>query len=169
LLETEPRVLRLVLLHQLVALVPVVELVGGAIVVPALGEDEDVGGSCERLETKARQGSETLRIVADAVRTSQGISEDGHRLEVDVRVFTGGLAGRAAVEVPDREFFGFVFLVLQSLLPTVSALLSSILMMNLALGFGVGRAQTLVSAIWRVGTRRGWRRLGAPRCRRRRV
>lgn len=49
LLETEPGFPLLVSLHDLRALMTVVVLVGGAITVPAIGENEDVGGSEERV------------------------------------------------------------------------------------------------------------------------
>ena len=64
LFETEPRNVIGVGLHELGALMSVVELVGGAIGVPALSEDEDVGGTAER------------------------IIEDSHGLQVDIRVLT---------------------------------------------------------------------------------
>lgn len=69
LLETEPGDDALVGLHELCALVTVIELVGGAIGVPALGENEDV------------------------VATAEGIGEDGDGAEVDIRVLTGSLGG----------------------------------------------------------------------------
>ena len=52
LLETEPRLVLGVKLHELGALVAVVVLVGGAISIPALGEDEDV---CLRLVICSRR------------------------------------------------------------------------------------------------------------------
>jgi hypothetical protein len=69
LLETEPGLVLGVGLHQLGALVPVVELVGCAIGVDALGEDEDVGGATE------------------------GVVEDSDGLEVNIRVLTRRLSG----------------------------------------------------------------------------
>jgi hypothetical protein len=47
LLETEPWLVVLVRLHELGALVAVVELVGGSIGIPALGHDQDIGGATE--------------------------------------------------------------------------------------------------------------------------
>lgn len=76
LLKTEPGLHVLVGLHELCALVAVVELVGGSIGVPALGENEDVVTATER------------------------VGEDGDGAEVDVRVTAGGLVGGRAVEVP---------------------------------------------------------------------
>jgi len=66
----------------------VVELVWGSIGVPALGENQDVGG------------------------TTQWVREDGNGSEVDIRVVTWGLASRATVEVPlweviESEFTAF--------------------------------------------------------------
>lgn len=84
LLETEPGLVLGVGLHDLGALVAVVELVGGAIGVPALGEDNDVGAATE------------------------GIRVDGARTKVDVRVLAGGLVGGGAVKVPNGEVFGLV-------------------------------------------------------------
>ncbi len=84
LLETEPGLVLGVGLHHLGALVAVVELVGGAIGVPALGENNDVGAATE------------------------GIRVDGAGTEVDVRVLAGGLVGGGAVKVPNGEIFGLV-------------------------------------------------------------
>jgi hypothetical protein len=68
LLETEPRLVLGVLLHQLRSLMAVVELVRGPVGVPALGKDDDVG------------------------RATEGVGEDGNGLEVDIGVLTRGLA-----------------------------------------------------------------------------
>lgn len=76
LLETEPRLLGLVRLHQLGRLVAVVVLVGGSIRIPALTQDEDVGVA------------------------THWVGEDGDRAEVDVGVATRSLSRRRAVEVP---------------------------------------------------------------------
>lgn len=78
-------------LHDLGGIVPVVELVGRAIGVPALSEDEDVGGATE------------------------GVGEDGNGLQVDVGVVTGGLAGGGTIEVPQGEILGSVVLLRQGL------------------------------------------------------
>ena len=88
LLEAEPRHVLGVGLHDLGALVAVVELVGRAIGAPALGQDNDVGGAAE------------------------GIRVDGAGAQVDVRVLAGRLVGRGAVEVPDGELLGRVLLLL---------------------------------------------------------
>jgi hypothetical protein len=69
LLETEPRHTLGVGLHDLGALMAVVVLVGGAVGVPALGEDDDVG------------------------RAAEGVRVDGTRAQVDIGVVAGGLAG----------------------------------------------------------------------------
>lgn len=79
LLETEPEVLGGVSVHQLVGLVAVVELVGGAIGVPGLAQDQDVLAGAE------------------------GVGVDGDRADVDVGVVAGGLAGGRAVKVPLGE------------------------------------------------------------------
>lgn len=84
-------------LHDLGALMAEVVLVGGAIGVPALGQDNDVG------------------------RAAEGVGEDGARAEVDVGVVTGGLVGGGTVEVPDGEILGLPLLVVEGLL-TVSEL-----------------------------------------------
>lgn len=69
----------------------VVVLVGSTISVPALGENDDVGGATE------------------------GIGEDGARAEVDVGVVAGGLVGGGAIKVPDGEVLGLVLLLRESL------------------------------------------------------
>jgi hypothetical protein len=79
LLETKPGLVDGMGLHQLGALVAVVKLVGGAIVVPALGEDNDVW------------------------RESDRVGEDGNGPEVHVRVLAGSLARGGAVKVPYRK------------------------------------------------------------------
>lgn len=76
LLETEPGLLVSDLGHDLVAVVSVVGLVGGAIVVEALGKNDDV------------------------VTTTEGVGVVGGGAEVDIRVTTGGLVGGGTVEVP---------------------------------------------------------------------
>ena len=79
LLKTEPRDLALVGLHKLSTGVPVVELVWGTIVVPALGEDEDV------------------------LSTTEWVGVDGDWSKVDIGVLTRGLAGGGTVKVPFWE------------------------------------------------------------------
>lgn len=78
-------------LHQLGRLVAVVVLVGGAIGVDALGEDEDV------------------------LAKAEGITEDRYGLEVDVGVLARGLAGRRTIEVPGGKVVGLVLLLGESL------------------------------------------------------
>jgi len=79
LFETEPGLLVSHLGHDLVALVSVVGLVGGAIVVVALGKDDDV------------------------VTTTEGVRVVSDGSEVDIRVSTGSLVGGGAVEIPLLE------------------------------------------------------------------
>ena len=79
LLNTEPGDLLLGLLHDFGGVVTVVGPVGGAVVVIALGEDEDV------------------------VTAAEGVLEDGSGTEVDVGIASGSLVGRRAVEIPDTE------------------------------------------------------------------
>ena len=79
-------------LHELGALVAVVEFVGSTVGVPALGEDENVGRQKERRR------------------------ENGDGLQVDVGVVTRGLAGGGAVKVPYRELVDGVLFLLESLL-----------------------------------------------------
>lgn len=69
LLETEPGLVLIVGLHDLVALMAVVVLVGSAIGIPALSQNNDVGAAAE------------------------GVRVDGTGAEVDVRVFTRSLLG----------------------------------------------------------------------------
>lgn len=71
----------LVRLHELSTLMAVVIFVWGSIGVPALGDNQDVGCTAERI----------------------GVDGDGS--EVDVRVVTRGLAGRGTVEIPLGEIF----------------------------------------------------------------
>lgn len=92
LLETEPWHVLGIGLHDLGALMAVVVLVGGAVGVPALGQDDDVGGAAE------------------------GVGVDSARAEVDVGVFAGGLVGGRAVKVPDGKIFGLVVALLERLL-----------------------------------------------------
>ena len=79
LLDTEPGLLLLDLVHDLLRVVAVVGPVGSAIVVVALGKDKDV------------------------VTTTEGILEDGSGTEVDVRVVARSLVGGGTVKVPDTE------------------------------------------------------------------
>lgn len=67
--------------HQLGALGTVVELVGGSIGIPALGENQDVWG------------------------TTEWVGEDGNGAEVDIRVVAWSLAGGRTVKVPFWEIF----------------------------------------------------------------
>jgi hypothetical protein len=92
LLETEPGLVLGVGLHHLVGLIAVVELVGGAVGVPALGQDDDVGGAAE------------------------GVGEDSDGAQVDVGVVAGGLLGGGAIEVPGGEIGGLVLFLVQGLL-----------------------------------------------------
>lgn len=85
LLKTEPRVVRLVGLHELSTLMTVVELVWGSIRVPALCDNQDVGG------------------------TTEWIGVDGNGSEVDIGVVARGLASRGAVEVPLWEILDLEF------------------------------------------------------------
>jgi hypothetical protein len=80
LLKTEPRLVARVGLHELRSLVAVVELVWGSIRIPAFTDDQDVRS-----------------VRAEWVR------EDSSGSEVDIRVVTGSLASRTAVEVPFWE------------------------------------------------------------------
>lgn len=79
LLETEPRLNIENLVHDLLGMMTVVGPVWGSIVIIALGKDEDV------------------------VSTTERILEDSGRAKVDVRVFAGGLVGRRSVKVPNAE------------------------------------------------------------------
>lgn len=79
LLQTEPELLLGVGLHQAGSLVTEIELVGTAIGIPGLAEDEDV------------------------VTLAEGVGEDSAGTEVDIGVIAGGLAGGGTVEVPFGE------------------------------------------------------------------
>ena len=79
LLKTEPELLLGVGLHQAGGIVAVVELVGAAIGVPGLAENEDV------------------------VTLAEGVGEDSDGAQVDIGVVTGGLAGGGTIEVPLGE------------------------------------------------------------------
>lgn len=79
LLKTEPWFVLSVCLHQLGALVTVVEFVRGSISVPALVQDDDVGGTTER------------------------IREDSTWAEVHIGVVSRSLISRRTVKVPFWE------------------------------------------------------------------
>lgn len=91
LLDTEPGddVLREV--HGLLGVVTVVGHVGGAVVVVALCEDEDV------------------------VALAEGVLEDGSGAEVDVGIVAGGLVRGGTVEVPDAKLADVGHLLLDGL------------------------------------------------------
>ena len=86
-LEAEPGLVLGMGGHELGALVTIVVLVRCAIVVPALGEDENVGAETD------------------------GVGEDGNGLQVHVRVLAGSLAGGGAIKVPYREVGRVPFLI----------------------------------------------------------
>ena len=88
LLQTEPRLVLGMSLHELDGLMAVVVLVGRAISIPALGEDKDVLPPTER------------------------VWEDGDGLQVNIRVVTGSLSSRRAVKVPGREVLRLVTVLL---------------------------------------------------------
>ena len=79
LLDAEPRVLVLGLLHDLVALLALVGLGGRLVVLEGLAEDELV------------------------VAAAEGVGVHGDRREVRVRVLALGLARRGTVVVPDGK------------------------------------------------------------------
>jgi hypothetical protein len=88
LFKTEPKVVFGMCLHQFGTFVTVVELIGGAIRVPTLAQNEDVLTLPEWI----------------------GVDSDG--ANVDIGVVTGGLTGRRAIEIPFGKLFdrldGFV-------------------------------------------------------------
>jgi hypothetical protein len=84
LLETEPRLVLLMRLHQLGSLMTVVEFVRGSIGIPALGDHQDIWG------------------------TTEWIREDCNRSKVNVGVIARCLASGASVEVPLREILNGV-------------------------------------------------------------
>jgi len=79
LFNAEPWLFALDLLHELVAVVSVVGLVGGSIRVEGLAQNENVVSKTER------------------------IPEDGSRAKEDVRVVASSLVGRGTVKVPFRQ------------------------------------------------------------------
>lgn len=79
LLKTEPGLLVLRLVHDLLRVVTEVGPVGSAIVVVALRKDEDV------------------------VTAAEGVFENRGGAEVDIRVSSGGLVGGGTVKVPNPE------------------------------------------------------------------
>ena len=79
LLETEPGLMFLSEVHDLGGMVAVVGLVGSAVVVVTLGEDEDV------------------------VTTTEGVLEDGSGPQVDVGVAAGSLIGGRTIEIPNTQ------------------------------------------------------------------
>ena len=81
LLQSEPRLLILVGLHDLRTFVAMVKLVRRPVRIPALGQDKDV------------------------VALSEWIWEYGYGAEVDVRIFTRSLTSGGAVKVPFRQIF----------------------------------------------------------------
>jgi len=81
LLKAEPWLVVCVGFHKLSTLMAVVELIGGAVRVPALSDDQNVGG------------------------TTEWVGEDGDGSEVNIGVVAWSLSGRAAVEVPFWEIF----------------------------------------------------------------
>jgi hypothetical protein len=79
LLKTEPGFVVLREVHDLGGMVTVIGLVGSAVVVVTLGEDDDV------------------------VTFTEGVLEDGSGPQVDIGVATGGLVGGGTVEIPDTQ------------------------------------------------------------------
>ena len=82
LLQTEPKMVLLISIHEAGGFVTVVELVGRSIRIPGFAHDEDVG------------------------RAAEGVGVDGDGADVHVRVVPGSLAGGGAVEVPFWEVIG---------------------------------------------------------------
>ena len=78
-LKTEPGLVFLGELHDLGGMMAVIGPVGSTIVVVALGKDEDV------------------------VATTERVLEDGGGPQVDIRVATRSLVGGRAVEVPHTQ------------------------------------------------------------------
>lgn len=86
LFEAKPRLVVGVGVHDLHTIVAEVELIGGAIGVPALSQNDNVGRAAERIRV------------------------DSTGAEVDVGVLARGLVGRRTIKVPDGKIFGLVFL-----------------------------------------------------------
>ena len=91
LLKTEPGLVVLGEVHDFGGMVTVVGLVGSAVVVIALGKDEDV------------------------VTTTEGVLEDGRGPQVDIGVATGSLVGGRTVEIPDTQLANVGDLLINSL------------------------------------------------------
>ena len=79
LLEAEPWLVDCVGLHELSALIAVVELIGGAVSIPALSDDQNVRG------------------------TTEWVGKDGDGSEVHIGIVAWSLSGRATIEVPFWE------------------------------------------------------------------
>ena len=79
LFHSEPRVVILGLFHNLSTTTAVVTSVGLELVVKGLAENKFV------------------------ITKTEGITEDGDRLQEDIRVGTFGLFGGGSIKVPDRE------------------------------------------------------------------
>jgi hypothetical protein len=81
LLETEPRLVNFVGVHELGTLGAVVELIWSSIWVPTFGQDQNIWS------------------------TTEWIWEDGDRSEVNIRVFARSLTGGGSIEIPFWEIF----------------------------------------------------------------
>jgi hypothetical protein len=91
LLQTKPRLVVGICIHDLHAVVTEVELVGGAIGVPALSQNDDVWRAAER------------------------IGVNGARAEVNIGVLARSLVGRRTIKVPDGKILSLVFFLGESL------------------------------------------------------
>jgi hypothetical protein len=79
LLETEPRLLGLGLIHDFLGMMAVVGPVGCAVIIVALGENEDI------------------------VASAEWILEDSSGTKVDIGVMTGCLVGGRTIEIPGTK------------------------------------------------------------------
>ena len=91
LFQSEPSLMLCVRFHQPGSVMTVVELVRSAIIVPALGQDKDIGRATERIRV------------------------NGDGADIHVGVVTASLASRGAIEIPFRQVLKGFWLALESL------------------------------------------------------
>ena len=105
LLDTEPRLLVLGLVHGLLAVVAVVGLVWRAVRVVAFGDDLRAVSLCpgNNSRKKRKKAAKSGKTHKDVVAAAHWVLEEGDWAEVDVGIVAWSLVGRAAVKVPLLE------------------------------------------------------------------
>ena len=101
LLDTEPRLLGGSLGHDLLGSVPVVALVGGAVVVVALGKNNDVVAKTEGVRVEGSRAEVNVRVVAGSLVCGDRCCELTWR-EAEL-ILQQELTGGGAIEVPLLE------------------------------------------------------------------